>query len=178
MSILCHIFQKVQNIIIILLYFQFLWNCLTIAFAFFANYNDTLYWMPCWKINVPEGTTESWPCSCSFSCSIIIGNRLKETCQSVIVCVQESTEGCSNEEKSRYYTCFSWYRFYFWVKWQACFLYINNNHMKEHTRHGYMDMKAVFVITMCLVQDVYNDSCVYLKRSVLIICSENEHNLR
>lgn len=46
--------------------------------------------------------------------------------------------------------------------------------MKEHTRHGYMDVKAVFVTTMCLVQDVYNDSCVCLKRSVLIICSENE----
>ncbi len=45
---------------------------LTIVFPFFANYNDTLHCMPCWKINKPKGTTESWPCSCSR----IIANRL------------------------------------------------------------------------------------------------------
>lgn len=117
--------------------------------SFFANY--MLYWMPCCKINRPKGTRGGWPCSCS----ILIGNRLlellKETCQCVIACTRVySVKCCFNEDRKTHLTCFSWSSFYCWVKWQACFIYINNNHMKKHTRHGYMEVKAVFVITMCL----------------------------
>lgn len=127
---------------------------LTSVFSLFVNYHDTFYCMPSYKKNIPRGTTESWP----RSCSIIIGNWLlqlrKETCQYVIVCVPP------RQSKDTISHSFSWSSFYCWVKWQACFLYINNNHMKKHTRHGYMEVKAVCVC------------CIYV-----CVCDHNEYRM-
>ncbi len=135
---------------------------LTIVFPFFANYNDTLHCMPCWKINKPKGTTESWPCSCSR----IIANRLlwllKETCQYVTVCVPASTiKTVVLMRKRGGITHVSWANFYCWVKWQACFLYINNNYMKEHTIYGYLTWKQCLWTQCTWAQDVDNDNHVF-----------------
>lgn len=130
-------------------------HSLTSEFSLFVNYSDRFYCMPSYKKNIPRGTTESWP----RSCSIIIGNWLLHPERKLVdtwLSVHRPPQS-----KDTILHSFPWSSFYCWVKWQACFLYINNNHMKEHTRHGYMEVKAVCVCVWSQwVQDIDNDSCM------------------
>lgn len=101
--------------------------------------NDILQCTPCCKINTPMRTAASWPFALhlnNWQQAVLAskGNSAARDC--LRIHNADSTRGHWNEEKKQHFTCLFFFFshglcfFYCWIKWQACVLYINNNHMK------------------------------------------------
>lgn len=103
-----------------------------------ADCNDILQCTPSCKINTPMRATASRPCALhlnNWQQAVLASKRNSAVPDCLCIHNVNSTGGHWNEEKKQHFTClfdfFSWSMFFIvWIKWQACVLYINNNHMK------------------------------------------------